>query len=126
MDERLDPRLFQSVILVDRVGTGGCGFLYDGMAYRFAPGQGELPLNRLAAEYILDRSEQGLVDTADGERVCRYAIKGTPEAELPIELATPPAPDPIITQSARAMQRAQRDHVGASGATVGAVASARR
>ena len=111
-DEDIDPRLFESVILVDRAAQGGCGFKYNGRDFAFAPGQVELPINRLTADFITGPSEQALVETVDGDSVHRFAIKGTLEADQLIELAAPPVPDPIVTRSAAAMRRAQREHQG--------------
>lgn len=64
--------LYASVTLVDRVGTGGCEFVFDGKRFTFAPGETRKAVPRFVAEWLF-RVDQTWVHTDQGF-VSRYGI----------------------------------------------------
>ena len=69
---------YETVTLVDRVGTGGCEFVFDGKRFVFKPGKPQLAVPRFVAEWLF-KVTQSHVHTTDGRFLCRYGIADGPE-----------------------------------------------
>jgi hypothetical protein len=69
---------YETVTLVDRVGTGGFEFVFDGKRFVLKPGKPKLSVPRFVAEWLF-RVDQMKVHTQDGQYVHRFGIEDGPE-----------------------------------------------
>src|SRR5262245_54905243 len=65
---------FEYVILVDRIGKGGCDIVHDGVTSQFKPGQTERPVPQFLAEWLW-RVDQQKIHTRDGQYIQRFGLK---------------------------------------------------
>ena len=89
------------ITLVDRACTGGFEFQFDGRTYAFKPGQIELAVPRVIAEWIF-RLEKDKVWTKKGEFVHRLAAKDAPEDFVALVGEDCAEKEPIEIDTARA------------------------
>ena len=93
--------VYEAVTLVDRVGTGGVEFIFDGKRFVLKPGKTQLTVPRFVAEWVIGRSKQMHVHTTDGAYLCRFGIKDGPEDIIEVLGPEALACDPITIDTTR-------------------------
>lgn len=81
--------VYSGVTLVDRTQKGGTEFIFDGIRFKFEPGQTEMIVPKFVAKWLLTR-EHTRIWTTEGDFALRFGVKGTPKDVKELEDACGP------------------------------------
>lgn len=114
---------YDIVTLIDRAATGvvvengkerPLEIIHDGKRIAFAKGQIERPVPQFLAEWLFG-AERHMVNTIDGQYVCRFAVKDAPE-DLVARLGAHIADDSPIEIDTKRIELLPADYASERGA----------